>query len=92
MCTNGIENYCRRDVHKTKGVGKKKKINRVNTMTTSEALSWSKNQSIFYAEWLLFYGKINLRKKLERNFDKVDEENNPGNLEGNYLTASFVST
>ena len=39
-----------------------------------------------------FYGKINLRKKLERNFDKVDEENNPGNLEGNYLTDSFVST
>ena len=21
-----------------------------------------------------FYGKINLRKKLERNFDKIDEE------------------
>ena len=40
MCTNGIEYYCRHYAHKANGVGKK--INRVNTMTTIETISWSK--------------------------------------------------
>ena len=32
-----------------------------------------------------FYGKINLRKKLERNFDKIDEEKNPESREKSCL-------
>ena len=47
MCTYGIEYYCRHDVHKVRCDGKKEeKINRVNTMTTIETISWSKKTKI----------------------------------------------
>ena len=43
MCTNGIEYYCRHDVHKVRC--DEEKINRVNTMTTIETISWSKTRN-----------------------------------------------
>ena len=52
MCTNGIEYYCGHYVHNTKRLWKKKKkINRVNTMTTIETISWSK---IFVQKEIVF--------------------------------------
>ena len=45
MCTNSIEYYCRHDVHKVR-CDEEEKINRVNTMTMIETISWSKT-SIF---------------------------------------------
>ena len=65
MCTNGIEQYCRHDVHKTKCL----KINRVNTMTTIETISWSKmNKTVLYFVILLLYYSISSYKNRKGNF------------------------
>ena len=42
-CTYGIDYYCRHDVHKVR-CDEEEKINRVNTMTTIETISWSKKE------------------------------------------------
>ena len=49
MYTIGTEYYCRHDVHKVRCDGKKEKINKVNTMTTIETISWSKKKNAVFA-------------------------------------------